>query len=235
MAGSMRPQSRRLDLEQRADLGCGEGQHVGGVEEPAVEPLDALHAEHPAAARHRREQLPEGGREVGGLRAGRVGQAMQEILGQQPSVLGEQAEQELVEEVGDALGLVTARLEGHGEFGEVAGGDLGELRRAELGAQGLGIGEDSAQDPQRLGGVGPRQVVEGHRVEDRREVREVGAHLDPLEVGHDEERRVLQGVLVADELQVRCLQILALALVLPGEVAVLLLSKLNALQPPTWR
>ena len=59
--------------------------------------------------------------------AGRVGQAAEEALGQEPGVLGEQAEQELVEEVGDRLGLVAARAEGAGELGEVAGGLLGEL------------------------------------------------------------------------------------------------------------
>jgi hypothetical protein len=45
--------------------------------------------------------------------------------------------------------------------------------------------------------------------------------LDRREVRDDEERRVLQGVLVVDELAVRCLQVLALALVLPGEEALL--------------
>ena len=43
--------------------------------------------------------------------------------------------------------------------------------------------------------------------------------LDPLEIGHDQERWVLEGVLVVDQLAVGGPQVLALALVLPGEVA----------------
>jgi hypothetical protein len=45
--------------------------------------------------------------------------------------------------------------------------------------------------------------------------------LDPVEIGDHEERWVLEGVLVVDELAVGGPQVLALALVLPGEEALL--------------
>ena len=77
------------------------------------------------------------------------------------------------------------------------------------------------QDAQRLGRVGPGQVVEGDDVGQGREVREVGVDLDRVEVGHDEERRVLEGVAVALELEVGGLLVLLLALVFEGEEAAL--------------
>jgi hypothetical protein len=45
--------------------------------------------------------------------------------------------------------------------------------------------------------------------------------LDPLEIGDHEERWILERVLVVDELAVGSLAVLALALVLPGEKALL--------------
>src|SRR5450756_2899981 len=71
------------------------------------------------------------------------------------------------------------------------------------------------------GRLARRASARSPRLGDRGEADEVRVGLDRREVRDDEERRVLQGVLVVDELAVRCLQVLALALVLPGEEALL--------------
>ena len=49
------------------------------------------------------------------------GQAREDALRQQAGVLGEQAEQDPVQEVGDGLRVVAARAEALGDLGEVAG------------------------------------------------------------------------------------------------------------------
>ena len=52
-------------------------------------------------------------------------------------------------------------------------------------------GEDVAEQEQGPGGIG-RDLVEGDRLDDGLEAREVGVDLDPLDVADDQERRVLQ-------------------------------------------
>ena len=66
-----------------------------------------------------------------------------------------------------------------------------------------------------------RQVVERDRRQDRAEAGEVGPDLDAVEVADDEQRRVAQVILVVEELEVRGLEVLLVALVLPGEEAAL--------------
>ncbi len=139
-------------------------EDVRGVEQAAVEPIDPLDAEQPTTGRHPPEQLSECRAEVVGLRADRVGEATEEALGQESGVLGEQAEEELVEEVGDRLGLVAARVERAGKLGEAAGGFFGEGGPIERRPERLGFGEDRPQDPERLGRVRRREIVEGDRV-----------------------------------------------------------------------
>ncbi len=138
------------DLDQGADLGRRELQDLVGVEQPAVEPADLLGAEHPAAVAHPGEQLAQRAREQVRPRLRRVGQAGQHAPRQQRDVLGEQAEQEPVEEVGDALGIVAAVAQRAGELREVGRGGLGQLGGAGGRAQFLGRGEHGAQDRQGL-------------------------------------------------------------------------------------
>jgi hypothetical protein len=108
-----------------------------------------------------------------------------------------------------------------GELGEVAGGCLGQLGPIERRPERLRFGEHCPQDPQRLRWIGSLEVVKGYDTGDRRKAREVRVNLDPLEVGDHEERRVLERVSVPLQLEVRGLEVLALALVLPGEEALL--------------
>ncbi len=51
--------------------------------------------------------------------------------------------------------------------------------------------------------------------------REVRAHLEALQIADDQQRRVLQCLAIVEELLVGRGQVLALALVLPGEVTAL--------------
>ena len=88
------------------------------------------------------------------LGAGRVRQAGQETLRQQAGVLSVEAEEEPIEEVGDLLRIIPTYLEAAGELGEAARRFLGQLGRGDVGAEGLRILEDRAQDPQGLGRVG---------------------------------------------------------------------------------
>jgi hypothetical protein len=100
------------DLEEGADLGLGEREDVGRVEQPAVEPGDLFGPEHPAAVGHPREELAESVSEQMGTATGLLGHSGEDAPGQHPSVLGEQAEQDAVEEVGDGLRVVAAAAEG---------------------------------------------------------------------------------------------------------------------------
>jgi hypothetical protein len=171
--------------------------------------------------RHPLEHLAQGVAEEVGSAAGLLGQPGEDALGQHPGVLGEEAEEDPVQEVGDDLRIVAAAAEREGQLGEVAGGGLGDLGRLERGAQLLGRGEDGPEDREGLRRIGRREVVEGDDLGDRGEAGEVGPDLDRLEVGDDEEGRVLQRVAVALELEVGGLEVLPLALVLPGEEAAL--------------
>jgi hypothetical protein len=133
------------DLEQGGDLGAREREDVAGVEQAAVEPVDLFRAEQAAVGGHLREQLAQGpGEDVGATLRG-LAQALEDAPGQQARVLGEQAEQDPVQEVGDALGVLAAGPEALGDLGEVAGGLLGDLGGLQSWAQLLGRREGIAQ------------------------------------------------------------------------------------------
>ena len=81
----------------------------------------------------------------------------------------------------------------------------------------LGGDEHVAQGHQGLARVVGREVVQGDRGPDRREAREVSPDLDPIDIADDEQGRVAEIVLVGEQLDVGGFEVLALALVLPGE------------------
>ena len=159
----------------------------------------------------------QGGREGSGVALGRARQPIDQVLGQDAGILGEHREQQAIEEVRNRVRVVAAGAEGRGQSGEVLGGALGQLLAQARRAQALGIGEDGAQDAQRFARVG-RQIVEGEAIDPRHGVGEVGVDLEAGEVAHDQQRRVAQSLAVAVELRVGRGEVLALALVLPGEV-----------------
>jgi hypothetical protein len=63
------------------------------------------------------------------------------------------------------LGVVTARLDGLRELGDVAGGLLGDVGRLDARPEPLGRGEDSSDDSELLRGVVRLEVVEFDRVQ----------------------------------------------------------------------
>ncbi len=179
------------DLPHGLDLWRCQRQDGRVLEEPAVEPLDALNPEVPTALRHLPEEVGELRGERVGLAPCGVGEPLEEAFRQQPHVLREHDENEPVQEVRHRAGFVAPGMERCGEGGE----PLRRLRRQLLahlgGTQRLGVGEHRAQDAQRLFGVGGK-VSQGEAVDRGRSAREVRVHLEAIEVAHDEERRVLQ-------------------------------------------
>src|SRR5450759_3279264 len=112
---------------------------------------------------------------------------------------------------------MTAGTESRRQIGEVLRGAFGQLLAQSRRAQTLGVCEDSPEDAQRFARVG-REIVEGEAVDPRHGVGEVGVDLEAGEIAYDEKRRVAQSLAVAVELRVGRGEVLALALVLPGEV-----------------
>ena len=172
----------------------------------------------PAARAHRGEELAELGDERGGAGVGGGDQLGEQAVGEQADILGEEAEEQADQEVGDALGLLAVAAQQRGELGEVAGGLLRDLLGGLGGAERLGVGEEVAQPLEALGG---KQVVEGDRGDLLDGVGEVGVDDDAVDVADHEERRVLEALAVLEELLVGAGEVGVLALVLPGEAAAL--------------
>ena len=217
MAGSIWLQSS-LDTRPIVSISAGrQFDHFGVIEQAAVEPLDPLDPEEAATLGHLAEQIVQGGREAGGVALGRARQTIDQVLGQDAGILGEHGEEQAIEEVRDRVRVVASGTQSRGQGREVLSGPLGQLLAQSGRAQALGIGEDGAQDAQRLARIG-RQIVEGEAVHPRHGVGEVGVDLEAGEIAHHQQRRVTQSLAVAVELRVGGGEVLALALVLPGEV-----------------
>ena len=123
----MSAQLSRLTSSRVDDLGAGERQDLAGVEQAAVEPVDLLGPEQAAVVGHLREQLAKGVAEHVASAPRGLAEAHEDALGQQPGILGEQAEQDPVQEVRDLVRVVAAIAEALGDLGEMAGGLLGDL------------------------------------------------------------------------------------------------------------
>ena len=96
----------------------------------------------------------------------------------------------------------------------MAGEGLGDLGGGADGPERFRVGEERAQDAPVARLVDPRQVEVVDLLD--RDV-EVGADDEALEVADDQQGRVEQGLAVAEELLVGLVEVLALALVFPGE------------------
>ena len=209
----------------RVELVAGAGDHLGAVEEPAVEPLDALVAEEAAglAVRHQPEQLGEAARELVGVGAARLDHAGDDAPREQPGVLGEEAEDDAVEVVGDGLRVIAAIAHRAGDRGEADGGRLGDLVGRPLRSQLLGVEHDGAEHAQRLGRalVARCEDVEGDAMDLRAGAREVGVDLDQVHIADDERGRVLEVLAVVEQLAVGGGEVGVRALVLPAKAAAL--------------
>ena len=148
-AGEVRPELRagvrvKAAFEQGAEdgrvngapiegRGGGDALHfIGGqvkdgviVEQVAVEMADRFKAEV-AAGRHGVEELRQNLAEAGGVAGRLLHDAAEDHIGQEADVFGEEAENQAVQEVGDGGWVKAARAHGGGNFGELAGGVLGD-------------------------------------------------------------------------------------------------------------
>ena len=185
------------------------------VEQAAVEPVDALEADE-AAGPHRGEQRGGVAGEAVGVGAGGLEHVQEQGVGQQAHVLGEHAEHQAVDEVGDGLGIMAAFAQALGEGDEAAGGLLGQRLAGLARPEAFGVGEGGGEQVA-FGAV--EQVVQREGGDLLDGVGPVGVDHDPVHVGGDQERRVLQRVLVAEELAVGGFERDAEALVLPAEAA----------------
>ena len=102
-------------------------QHVGVVEQAAVEVADLIRAE-PAAAGHGVEELAQLLGEHGRLGARARNQAREQAIGQQADIFGEQAEQQPDQEVRDPLRVLAPLAQQLGQARKLARGGLGDLR-----------------------------------------------------------------------------------------------------------
>ena len=140
------------------------------------------------------------------------------VVRQQADVVGEHAEDQAVDEVGDRLGIVTALSQRLGDGGERRRHALGERLPGLSWPQTVGVGERPLQP---VAGRRIGQVVELEFVRLADAVRPVGADPEPHHVGHDQQRRVLQRQRVLPELVERRVEVGAPPLVFPGEVVAL--------------
>jgi hypothetical protein len=86
------------------------------------------------------------------------------------------------------------------------------------GLESFRIEEDRPQD---LDVPGLRQLLKPELVRRRCRVGEVGSDDEALEIARHQERRILQGILVAQELVIGGVEVLPLPLVLPAEESLL--------------
>ncbi len=122
--------------------------------------------------------------------------------------------------MGDAARIVTPSGESLGERAEEAGGLFRHLRRREIGPERFRVAHDRVEDAERLLRC-RREVGEREPMDARGRAREVRVHFEAVEVADDEEGRVVERLAVVVQLAVGGREVLALALVLPGEVAAL--------------
>ncbi len=183
-------------VDEQHDLRAGERQHVGLLEQLAVE------AQHGHGERHREAAgihlAPQrghhahgGGRVVGVL----FQQRAEAVLGQQADVLGEEGEQAAAEERGHGFGGMAGAFERLRHFGQPCGDlarDLGAApRRVER--QRIGPHPGEALADRRVAQGLQRDAVRarvGERHVGRAGARELRVELDhPADVDHHQERR----------------------------------------------
>ena len=190
---------------------------IGGREEPAIEARDFVHAENAPIA-HRREEL----RRLMGKDARSPGaerqQPREQAIRQQADIFGEEAKEQLDQEVRRPHRLDVASVQRRRQLAELRRRRLRDHLAPAARLKRPGIGEDAPQrtEDRRVGEIGDG---EGDRL--RRQAREVGMELEADEVTADEQRRVRQIVHIAAQLDVGAFEVAAGPLVLEREGAAL--------------
>src|SRR4051794_35710001 len=105
-------------------------------------------------------------------------QPREDSLGEEAGILGEQAEQDPVEEVSDRVRLVSSRPETLSDLREVSRRRLRDLLRDHTGPELLRGGESGAKNGEGGRRVGRSEVAEGDPVQLRTQPGEVRPDLD---------------------------------------------------------
>ena len=181
------------DSTQHHELAAVKRNDTVVGEEPTVEPVDLFHAEPPALG-HCLEQVPEHRRELFGI--GRTGleDLLEDAAREEPHVLGEQAEQDAIEVVGDAPRFLVASVQRLRERGELSRGVFRDLLDSSSGIESLRVREESTEQ---LPGVVLGDVGKHELVDLLRGAREVRVDLESCHVADDQEGRVVERLTVA--------------------------------------
>ena len=190
-------------------------QGVSGIEEPAVEPLNPLEADY-AAVLHRGEQGSRVRLEILWRVLAVFQQPPEHVVGQQRHVLGEHAEHQPVDEMGHRAPVMAPLAQPVGEVGEGRGRLFGQHLPRLGGLEPVGVGERSLENVPRRRVF---QIVKREFVDLLDGVGPVGVDPEAVHVRDYQQRRVFQRQRVLLELGERLVQVLALALVFPGEAA----------------
>ena len=215
------PQDRGIDgapIEPRGDLDAGDlagGQFEdGGVgEEVAVEVSDRVEPEVSPLG-HRGEQLADEPGEPLGVSFRLLDEPPEQLVGKQLHVLGEQAEDDAVEEPGGLGGVDPALPHALGDRADPAGGVGRDGHAGHAGLQLVRVVEDGADD---LDVPGVAEFVERDLVDLLHGAGEVRMDDQPVHVADDQQRRVLQRLAIFQELVVRGRQVFMLPLVFPAK------------------
>ena len=140
--------------------------------------------------------------------------AREHVVGQQADILGEHAEDEAVDEMGDILRVVAARPQCLRQRRKGGGSALGEGLTTLARAQPLWVGHGPLEFVAH-GGVG--QIIQCELVNHADTVRPVGVNAEARHVGDYQQGRVLQCQRILAQLVEGGVQILVFALVLPCE------------------
>ncbi|NUQ34792.1 MAG: hypothetical protein HUU29_07615 [Planctomycetaceae bacterium] len=198
--------------------------HVGAVEEAAVEIRD-LHEQEFTAVLHSHKKFSQVFGELFGIAPRFLHEPLEYVFAEQPDILGEQAKEQLHQEMRGLLRINAALPHGIGDARE--GGS--RFGRDMLGGAGwpelVGIVEAGSQDfdggHRRCGGVGRREAdgiagCDGFKVElvdALFGVGEIGVYLETFHVCHDQKRRVAERFSIFEQLGIGGVQILVFAFV----------------------
>lgn len=230
--GDVGPVEVAGDFVEDAEVSGVELDDGAGVEEASVEVLDGVLAEDAVGLAHGFEESFELAEELAGEEAVvAADEVAEEMPGEKAYGVCEEAEEETHEEVRDLLPGVDGCVgvaalfdfEALGEAGEDLGGFLGDEGVGAVGAEGVGVAEECAEDFERWkraggGGLVAVEIGEIEGVDALAGGGEVGVDFEAVEVADDEERRVAEVLAIVVDLLVGGLEVLVLALVLPGEV-----------------
>jgi len=201
-------------------------------EEAAVEKGDIVGTEEAVFLAHGLEEMRQHAVKADRRVAIAGDHAAEGVVRKQTDGICEEAKDESHEEMRDLFLLWTfghgglLQLQALGEVQEIGGGGFGDSDRGYAWAKLVVVAEDVAQDLKRWKGTGgsvagDQQIVEIESVDAGGEVFKLGVDLEADEVADDEQRGVVEGLVILVELLVGLLEVATLGLVFPGEEAAL--------------